>query len=72
MLHSELVLKHRFHNLPEELSIGQMRRVALARDLLLQPQIILADEPTNDLDEETAEVVFDNPKKARNNGALLF
>lgn len=68
---AELGLKHRFHYLPEQLSIGQMRRVALARALLLQPKIILADEPTNDLDSDTAEVVFDNLQKARNNGAAV-
>jgi ABC-type lipoprotein export system ATPase subunit len=70
---TELGLKERFHYLPQQLSIGQMRRVALARALLLQPKIILADEPTNDLDEETAEVVFNNLQKARNDGtAVIF
>lgn len=69
---TELGLSHRFQYLPEALSIGQMRRVALARALLYNPKLILADEPTNDLDQETAQVVLDNLKKARNNGAAVI
>ena len=57
MLLGELGLGQRLTHHPQELSLGQLRRVALARALLLQPPLILADEPTNDLDPELARAV---------------
>ncbi|MCB6993585.1 ABC transporter ATP-binding protein [bacterium 210820-DFI.6.37] len=53
----ELGLSHRKYYYPYQLSIGQKRRVSLARALLMEPQIVFADEPTNDLDEENAGIV---------------
>jgi len=50
-------LVDRMQHFPHQLSVGQKRRVALARALLLSPRIIIADEPTNDLDAASAETV---------------
>jgi lipoprotein-releasing system ATP-binding protein len=62
-------LSHRLHLRPQELSLGQLRRVALARALLLKPAIILADEPTNDLDPDLAASVAESLLAARDTGA---
>ena len=62
----------RINHYPSELSVGEMQRIAIARALINEPQIILADEPTGSLDRNTAEEVFNILYKLKNSNRLII
>ena len=65
-------LSNRSEHYPSQLSGGEKQRVSIARALINEPQIILADEPTGSLDLETAKGIFDILKKQINSNRLII
>ena len=68
----DLGLEERMGHFPGELSTGECQRCALARALLNQPKIILADEPTGNLDEESARQVLETLRTHQSRGITIL
>ena len=68
----KLNLSNRLHNYPSELSGGEEQRISLARALINSPNIILADEPTGNLDHENSKEVFNILFKLRKKNRVII
>jgi len=68
----EFGLEHRARHLPAELSAGERQRTALARALLNSPRLLLADEPTGNLDDRNAQLVLEHLARFAESGGTVL
>jgi len=65
-------MSHRIHHFPNQLSGGQQQRVAIARAIIGKPKLILADEPTGNLDSKNGKEVMDMLKQLNAEGTTII
>ena len=63
---------HRFAHRPSDLSVGECQRVAVARALMGSPKLLLADEPTGNLDPENSQIVLSAFDEIRKSGGAVM
>lgn len=69
---SEVGLSHKQHNMPSQLSGGEKQRISIARAILNEPMLILADEPTGNLDPETSYEILKILTKINSRGTSVI